>query len=155
ASSRVFVNLTGRFDHWSNFKAFSATRSVAPGSPTITNAFADRSEQALSGQVSVVYKFSEELSAVFAAYRSFRAPTLNELYRSFRVGNVLTLANEKLRAEKLNGVEGGLRWSPWQNRLEVQSNVFWNEINRPVANVTLQTTPALITRQRQNLGQTR
>ncbi len=155
AGNRVFVNLAGRFDHWNNFDAFSATRSVAAGSPTITNAFADRSEQALSGQASFVYKFSEQLSAVFAAYRSFRAPTLNELYRSFRVGNVLTLANENLRAEKLNGVEGGLRWSSWENRLEVQSNVFWNEINQPVANITLQTTPALITRQRQNLGQTR
>lgn len=155
AGSRVFVNLTARFDHWNNLDAFSATRSVAPGSPTVTNVFADRSEHALSGQASVVYKFSEQLSAVFAAYRSFRAPTLNELYRSFRVGNVLTLANENLRAEKLTGVEGGLRWSSWQERLEVQSNIFWNEINQPVANVTLQTTSALITRQRQNLGQTR
>ena len=155
AGSRVFVNLTGRFDHWSNFAAFSATRSVIPGSATIMNTFADRSEHALSGQASVVYKFSEQVSAVFAAYKSFRSPTLNELYRSFRVGNVLTLANENLRAEKLTGAEGGLRWLSWQNRLEVQSNVFWNEINRPVANVTLLTTPALITRQRQNLGQTR
>ena len=155
AGNRVFVNLTGRFDHWNNFDAFSATRSAAAGSPTITNAFADRSEHALSGQASVVYKFSEQLSAVFAAYRSFRAPTLNELYRSFRVGNVLTLANENLRAEKLNGIEGGLRWSSWEDRLEVQSTVFWNEINQPVANITLQTTLALITRQRQNLGQTR
>ncbi|HEX7296300.1 MAG TPA: TonB-dependent receptor [Pyrinomonadaceae bacterium] len=152
---RVFVNLTGRFDRWSNFRAFSATRSIVPGSPTITNVFADRREQALSGHGSVVYKFTEHASAVFAAYRSFRAPTLNELYRSFRVGNVLTLANENLRAEKLTGVEGGVRWSSWQDRFEMQSNVFWNEINQPVANVTLQTTPALITRQRQNLGQTR
>jgi outer membrane receptor protein involved in Fe transport len=152
---RVFVNLTGRFDHWNNFNAFSATRSVAPGSPTITTAFADRSEHALSGHGSVVYKFNEQLAAVFAVFNSFRAPTLNELYRSFRVGNVLTLANENLRAEKLKGVEAGLRWSSWQNRFEMQSNFFWNDISQPVANVTLQTTPTLITRQRQNLGSTR
>ena len=151
----IFVNLTGRFDHWNNFEAFSATRSVAPGSPTITTAFADRSENALSGYGSVVYKFSEQVSAVFAGFKSFRAPTLNELYRSFRVGNVVTLANENLRAEKLTGGEAGLRWSSWQNRFEMQSNFFWNFINQPVANVTLQTTPALITRQRQNLGRTR
>jgi outer membrane receptor protein involved in Fe transport len=48
-----------------------------------------------------------------------------------------------------------LRWSSWQNRFEMQSNFFWNDINQPVANVTLQTTPTLITRQRQNLGRTR
>jgi outer membrane receptor protein involved in Fe transport len=34
----------------------------------------------------------------------------------------------------------------------VRSNVFWSEIDDSVANVTLSTTPALITRQRQNLG---
>jgi outer membrane receptor protein involved in Fe transport len=36
--------------------------------------------------------------------------------------------------------------------LFVRGNVFWSEINDSVANVTLSTTPALITRQRQNLG---
>ncbi|MEJ7713125.1 MAG: TonB-dependent receptor [Pyrinomonadaceae bacterium] len=34
-------------------------------------------------------------------------------------------------------------------------SLFWSEITRPVANVTLRVTPALITRQRQNLGRTR
>src|SRR2546421_8803888 len=35
------------------------------------------------------------------------------------------------------------------------SDLFWNDVTRPVANVTLKATPALITRQRQNLGRTR
>ncbi|MEJ7618557.1 MAG: TonB-dependent receptor [Pyrinomonadaceae bacterium] len=33
--------------------------------------------------------------------------------------------------------------------------LFWSEITRPIANVTLRATPNLITRQRQNLGRTR
>ena len=37
-------------------------------------------------------------------------------------------------------------------RVFVRGNFFWNEINDSIANVTLSTTPALITRQRQNLG---
>jgi outer membrane cobalamin receptor len=44
-----------------------------------------------------------------AAYRSFRAPTLNELYRSFRVGNVLTQSNPYLKAEHFSGAEGGVK----------------------------------------------
>lgn len=36
--------------------------------------------------------------------------------------------------------------------LFVRGNVFWSQINDSVANVTLTTTPTLITRQRQNLG---
>ena len=34
----------------------------------------------------------------------------------------------------------------------LRGNFFWSEIDDSVANVTLSTTPALITRQRQNLG---
>jgi outer membrane receptor protein involved in Fe transport len=36
--------------------------------------------------------------------------------------------------------------------LFVRSNFFWSQIDDSIANVTLSTTPALITRQRQNLG---
>ena len=38
----------------------------------------------------------------------FRAPTLNELYRQFRVGTVLTLANNQLGPERLVGGELGV-----------------------------------------------
>jgi outer membrane receptor protein involved in Fe transport len=38
----------------------------------------------------------------------FRAPTLNELYRQFRVGTVLTLANNQLGPEHLVGGELGV-----------------------------------------------
>lgn len=34
----------------------------------------------------------------------------------------------------------------------LRGTFFWNTITRPVANVRVSTTPALITRQRQNLG---
>lgn len=34
----------------------------------------------------------------------------------------------------------------------VATNFFWSEIDDSIANVTVSTTPALITRQRQNLG---
>jgi outer membrane receptor protein involved in Fe transport len=37
----------------------------------------------------------------------------------------------------------------------VRGNFFWSNISDPVANVTLKTTPSLITRQKENLGATR
>jgi outer membrane receptor protein involved in Fe transport len=92
---------------------------------------------------------------MISGYRAFRAPTLNELYRSFRVGNVLTLANDKLRAERLTGGEAGISAAALNHRLNIRGTFFWSEITRPIANVTLSVTPALITRQRQNLGRTR
>ena len=75
--------------------------------------------------------------------------------RSFRVGDVLTLANENLRAERLTGGEFGLNANSFKRRLDTRAVFFWTEIARPVANVTLAATPALITRQRRNLGRTR
>jgi outer membrane receptor protein involved in Fe transport len=103
----------------------------------------------------VLYKLKENVSLFVSGTRAFRAPTLNELYRSFRVGNVLTLANVDLRAERLTGTEAGANVTALNNRLNVRGAFFWADVTRPVANVTLQVTPALITRQRQNLGRTR
>jgi outer membrane receptor protein involved in Fe transport len=102
-----------------------------------------------------LFKQSARLSLFASAYRAFRQPTLNELYRSFRVGNVQTLANENLRAERLTGGEAGALVNALAERLSVRGTFFWTEITRPVANVTLSVTPNLITRQRQNLGRTR
>jgi outer membrane receptor protein involved in Fe transport len=153
--SRLFLNVGARFDYRRNNKALSATRPIALLSLMSVTAFPDRTEGAFSPQLSGVYRLNSRLSLLASGMRAFRGPTLNELYRSFRVGNVLTLANENLRAERLTGGEGGIRFNSANDTLVVRGTFFWNEINRPVANVTLATTPALITRQRRNLGRTR
>jgi outer membrane receptor protein involved in Fe transport len=67
----------------------------------------------------------------------------------------MTLANEQLRAERLTAGEGGARFNIAHERVVVRGTFFWHEVTRPIANVTLKTTPTLITRQRQNLGRTR
>lgn len=154
-SPRLFLNAGGRFDHWRNYAALSASRPITAATPTSIVLFPDRTESAFSPQLSAVYKINSQVSLLASGTRAFRAPTLNELYRSFRVGNVLTLANENLRAEHLTGGEAGARVTALKEKLVVRGTAFWNDVTRPVANVTLQTTPALITRQRRNLGRTR
>jgi outer membrane receptor protein involved in Fe transport len=150
----LFITAGARFDRWRNYAALSATRpfSSAPASST---AFPDRSETAFSPHLSLLYKLKNNLSLYASATRAFRQPTLNELYRSFRVGDVLTLANENLRAERLTSAEAGANFHHFSQKLNVRAAFFWTGISLPVANVTLTITPALITRQRQNLGRTR
>lgn len=151
----LILTLGARVDRWRNYAALSTTRSLArPGAPTVIN-FADRTETAFNPRASLLYKVTDTVSLVASAYRAFRAPTLNELYRAFRVGDVLTLANENLRAERLTGGETGANFSLLNGRFAARGLVFWSEITRPIANVTLTVTPNLITRQRQNLGRTR
>jgi outer membrane receptor protein involved in Fe transport len=154
-SSRLFITVGARLDRWREFAARVSTRPVSQTAPTTINAFPDRTETAFSPQASALYKFNDNVSLYASASRAFRQPTLNELYRSFRVGNVLTLANENLRAERLTSGEAGANFTSLNRRLNTRATLFWAEITRPVANVTLSLTPALITRQRQNLGRTR
>jgi outer membrane receptor protein involved in Fe transport len=154
-TSRFLLTVGVRGDRWRNYDAFSATKPLAtPGAGSVTK-FTDRTETAFSPRLSLLYKASDHLSLYATGSRAFRAPTLNELYRSFRVGNVLTLANANLRAERLTGGEAGANITALGGRLNTRGTFFWSEMTRPVANVTLSVTPALITRQRQNLGRTR
>lgn len=151
---RWLVTVGVRGDRWRNYDALSTTRPLAQPGPGSITEFADRTETAFSPRVSVLHRLTEDVSLFASGTRAFRAPTLNELYRSFRVGNVLTLANVDLRAERLTGAEAGANITALNNRLNVRGVFFWANVVRTVANVTLDVTPALITRQRQNLGRT-
>ncbi|HJU56053.1 MAG TPA: TonB-dependent receptor [Pyrinomonadaceae bacterium] len=154
ATPKLFVTAGARVDRWRNYDALNATRPFS-SNVTTTILFPDRTETAFSPHLSVLYKPGENVSLYASMNRAFRQPTLNELYRSFRVGDVLTLANENLRAERLTGGEAGASFNSFGQKLNVRGAFFWTEMTRPVANVTLSVTPALITRQRQNLGRTR
>lgn len=152
--SRLTISGGLRFDRWQESSGVSSSRSLSTGVLT-SRMFPDRSESAVSPRVSVLYKLREAVS-LFASYSTgFRQPTLNELYRAFRVGDIVTLANENLRAEHARNFEGGFNASGLGERLYIRSGVFCTTLSRPVANRTLSVTPSLITRQRQNLGQTR
>lgn len=83
-----------------------------------------------------------------SAYRAFRAPTLNELYREFRAGNVRTLPNAALKPEWLDGAEAGLDFRA--GRTTLSATVFRSSLDGLVTNVTRSVTPSLVTRQRDN-----
>jgi outer membrane receptor protein involved in Fe transport len=86
-----------------------------------------------------------------SVYRSFRAPTLNELYREFRVGNAVTRANAGLRPETLFGAEAGIDFLGESS--SIRASVFRNSLQDLITNVTLSFTPNLIVRQRQNAAE--
>ena len=143
-----------RWDDWRNFKG-STVRIALPSGTATGKRFADRSETAFSPRLSLMRTLTSNLSLSLSGYRAFRAPTLNELYRSFRQGITVTNSNPQLRAERLTGAEAGLKATTLGGKLESRGTIFWGDIVDPVTNVTLSKTPTLITRQRQNLGRTR
>lgn len=149
---RVLFTAGARYSNWNNYDARMKTASFSPAIKPGTTNFADVSEHAFSPRLALLVSASDHVVLTASAYRSFRAPTLNELYRTFRLGNTVTQANSQLRAERLSGAESGVNL--FFRTMRFHTAYFWAEVSDPIATVTLTATPKLITRQRQNLGRT-
>jgi iron complex outermembrane recepter protein len=148
------LQITGsvRFDSWRNYDAHNFETTIATGNPTANNReLADKSDNAISPRGAVLYRATDRVSVWGSVSNGFRAPTLNELYRQFRVGAILTLANEELGPERLTGVEAGVSVAATE-RVTVRGTFFNNRVKDPIANVT--TNPGDTVRQRRNLGST-
>jgi outer membrane receptor protein involved in Fe transport len=109
------------------------------------------SKSFFSPRASLTWRANDLASLQFSVARSYRTPTLNELYRGFRVGNILTNPNPLLEPERLTSVEGGVLVG--HGRASARITAFHNVLDDAISNVTLTTTPALITRERQNTDQ--
>jgi outer membrane receptor protein involved in Fe transport len=83
-----------------------------------------------------------------AVYRGFRAPTLNEFYRSFSAGNTQTRPNEALDPERLTGGDVGALLS--RGRASLRATAFWNVLDQAITAITIMSTPTQIVRQRAN-----
>ena len=153
-TSKLLLSIGGRVDNWANQDGHQITTPIVSSVKAASTLFPDRSESAFNPRAAVRYTITSAVTAFASIGRSFRAPSLDELYRSFRVGNVVTNANPNLVAERLTGSEAGLSMRIG-NRLVLRGSYFYNIITDPVSNVTLTSTAALITRQRENLGRTR
>ena len=149
---RLTANLSLGYDHWSDFDArrihFNADGTLS------TTLYATRTSDAVNPRAALLYRVGHGTSLVASGYRAFRAPTLNELYRSFRQGNVVTKNNPALRAERLTGVEAGVRQNLLADRLNLRATFFWNDMTNTIVNVTVDKDADLITRQKQNVGRT-
>ena len=136
--------LSGRVDRWWLGTGSRLERNRG-GGPAITDlSFAARQGWEGSGRAGVRWT-SNSISLRAAAYRGWRLPTLNELYRPFRVGAETTMANEMLKPERLWGGEVGADWESGGTKLS--ATLFANRLTNAIANVTL--APNL--NQRQNL----
>ena len=146
---RLLATGSLRLDGWW-LRDGQSTAMPLSGAPPATTSYADRGESALSPRLGVLLRASSMVSIVGSAYGAFRAPTLNELYRSFRLGDTLTLANPELGAERLWGGEVGVRVGRGPVALRLAG--FDSRVHDAVANVTVSTAPGLTTRQRQNVA---
>jgi iron complex outermembrane recepter protein len=127
-----------------------ATRRLGDGT-AVEDRFATRTRTVLSPRLAA--RWSPVAPATFRAsgYRAFRAPTLNELYRPFQVGTVLTAPNPSLRAEVLTGAEAGTELE-LPRAVRLRATAFWSALDDPIVTVTLPAPVDGATRRRENLG---
>ncbi|MCU6454571.1 TonB-dependent receptor [Sphingomonas sp. A2-49] len=146
------LTLTGaaRIDWWRIDGGYLRERPIAGGSALTDSRFADRSGSAFTGRIGAAYAPVPAVTLRTAAYRGWRLPTLNELYRPFRVGNDVTAANAALAPERLVGIEAGVTLAPFAGA-SVAATLFRNRLDDAIANVTLSATPTSASRIRRNL----
>lgn len=135
------LGVSARFDAWRNFKAFLITQPLIPPGAVITQPYESRSYHAFDPRLNLVYRQNSHVSWSASAYRAFRSPTLNELYRSFRQANNVTHANSNLSAERLTGGEAGVAVQELHQRLQLRGTFFFNEIVNPISSISCQVTP--------------
>ena len=101
---------------------------------------ADQRRTLISARAGVAYSASAQTTVRLAAYNGFRPPTLNELYRPFRVGNDVTESNADLRPETLAGAEAGVRIGNAGSFID--ADIFANTLKDPITNGTIGVGPA-------------
>lgn len=167
ASIRPADNLTltggSRIDFWSiddGFRREIELISPFPGSVRTDAEFAGRSGSEFTARGGFAFDANRQLTLRGAAYLGWRLPTINELFRPFRVGPDATAANELLSPERVKGAEIGFDWGEGGTAIGV--TLFYNELDDAIANVTLDSGPGVfpgvgfvsgagVFRQRQNL----
>lgn len=135
------LNAGGRLDRWTITSGSLVERPLAGGAALTDLAFADRSGTEATGRVGAAFA-AGVVTLRAAAYRGWRLPTLNELYRPFRVGADATAANAALDPERLRGAEIGLDWRPTP-ALTLRATGYWNRLDGAIANVTIANGPGI------------
>ncbi len=163
ASEALTLTGGGRIDFWAiddGFRKEIELINPFPGSVRTDAQFANRDGTEFTARGGFAFDATDQLTLRGAAYLGWRLPTLNELFRPFRVGPDATAANELLEPERVKGAELGLDWD--SGPFSASATLFYNQLDDAVANVTLDNGPGLfpgvgfvsgagVFRQRQNL----
>lgn len=136
------AELSARADGWRN-----VARDDGPS----------RTDSNLAPRFGIVWQTGPDLIVRAAGYGAFRAPTLNELYRQFRVGDVVTAANAELEPERAWGGEAGAVWyaGAAATALRLELSGYLNRLDNAIVNATIGRAGELTLRQRRNLGAAR
>jgi outer membrane receptor protein involved in Fe transport len=129
------ATIGARLDYWRDRDGHRNEIVRATGAVLRADHYASNDGLALSPSAGLVWQPTPMWRLHTAAQQSFRRPTLNELYRPFRAGSVVTEANAALKTEHATSAEAGADYTT--GSLTLGATVFWNELRNAVGNVTI------------------
>lgn len=139
----LLLTLGGRIDRWWLEEGSRTEIDRLPGPETeTTTLFPDRDGWEPSGRAGIAWQPGAALTLRAAGYSNWRLPTLNELYRPFRVGPDATAANAALEPERSYGAEIGADYRPLSTA-SLSVTVFALRADNAIANVTLAEGPGV------------
>ena len=138
----ITLSAGGRIDHWQISGGHLSEQTIASGVTTRDESYPRRHGWLPTARGGVLAPVGAGFSLRAAAYLGWRMPTLNELFRPFRVGADATAANPNLDPERLAGAEGGAEYArgPWR----LSATAFVNRLRDAIANVTLGAGPGTV-----------
>ena len=145
ALGRWTLTLGGRVDWWRIADGELRETTIATGVFLNNLAYPNRDGTETTGRAGLAWSPVDMVTLRASAYRGWRLPTLNELYRPFRVGADATAANPALSPERLSGVDGGVTLTPVPGAT-LAATVFWNRLEDAIANVTAGQGPGVFPR---------
>ncbi len=126
---------TLRVDHWKQKAGFRKEFNLETGDQTRDTEYPYRSGEVASLNTRYSRQLDENWSFSALVFRGFRAPTLNELYRPFRVRNDIVESNPDLEEETTTGGEISLNYQDEANTLQLTA--FHYDLDDMVTNVFL------------------
>jgi outer membrane receptor protein involved in Fe transport len=156
------ANVGARLDFWQDRDGHRHETDRMTGAEIRNDHYAKLDGVPFSPSAGLIWQPSPAWRIRASGQKSFRRPTLNELYRPFRVGNIITEANPKLRTEHATSLDLGVDYT--HEKFTFTADVFWNDLRDAVGSVTLAQGPGTfpivgfvpaggLGRQRQNIDE--
>lgn len=126
----------GGFAQQTNYTNVTAPAALAPSGGPVP----DLTKTAFDPAVSARWALGDAADLRAAAYKGFRAPGLNNLYRSFGSSSI-TIANPLLQPETMIGGEFGVDWH--RQSLQLSATAFQARVRGVVATYAITTATAI------------
>jgi vitamin B12 transporter len=139
-SSDILLSAGARADIWQLTNGRRTELDRASGTIILAQNFANRRQSLGTARAALLWNVTPAVTVRSAGYLGWRPPTLNELYRPFRVGNDVTEANADLRPERLAGLDIGVDYAPLESS-KIELTLFANRVHNAIANITLANGP--------------